>query len=77
MAKEITYQVKEKLGVLTTDETQAVKKELRLVSWNGSSPVYEIRGWKYTEDGEQALKGVTMTLNELKVLKAILNESEV
>ena len=35
------------LGVLTTDETQTVKKELRLVSWNGSSPVYEIRGWRY------------------------------
>lgn len=77
MAKGITYQVKEKLGVLTTDETQTVKKELRLVSWNGNSPVYEIRGWKYTEDGEQPLKGITMSLDELKVLKAILNESEV
>lgn len=74
--KEFDFEIKEHLGLLTADATQTVRKELNLVSWNGKEPVYEIRGWKYQDNETKALKGITLSKEELKALKSVLNGLE-
>lgn len=66
-AKEITYKVIKKFGTISQSGTTT--KELRLVSWNGGEPKYDIRGW-YTDDKgeERANKGLTLTETELRKL---------
>nr|WP_308699393.1 PC4/YdbC family ssDNA-binding protein [Mycoplasma zalophidermidis] len=47
-------------------------KELNLVSWNDGEAKYDIRDW--SEDHARSSKGITLTLEELKALKTILDE---
>ena len=66
-ATEITYEVVKKIGVI--GQAGTTSKELRLISWNGGEPKYDIRGW-YTDDKgvEKANKGLTLTEAELRKL---------
>ncbi len=41
---EIKYEIIEKLGILS-ESTKGWTKELNLISWNGSTPKYDIRDW--------------------------------
>ena len=41
---DISFEVVEKIGVLATYQS-GWKKELNLVSWNGTTPKYDIRDW--------------------------------
>lgn len=74
MAKEIKYEVKEKLGVISQDGTTT--KELRLVSWNDRDAKYDIRGW-YIDDKEQEKcgKGIALSEDELKKLGKVIIEA--
>lgn len=73
MAKEIKYEVKKVLGKLDSDST--MPKELRLISWNGNEPRYDIRGWSTDKDGnERMTKGITCDKEELQSLYEILKE---
>ena len=45
-----------------------------MISWNGAAPKYDIRDW--SPDGSRMAKGISMTAEELKTLKDILNEIE-
>ena len=65
--KEFTYEVVKKFG--TIGQSGSTTKELRLISWNGGEPKYDIRGW-YTDDKgvEKANKGLTLTEAELRKL---------
>ncbi len=47
------------------------KLELNLVSWGDRPAKYDIRSW--SPDHEKMGKGITMTLEELKSLKSILD----
>lgn len=47
-------------------------KEINLVSWNEGEPKYDIRDW--SEDHARSSKGITLTLDELKELKKILDK---
>lgn len=67
---QIEFEISKHLGVLS-DDTKKWKKELNLVSWNGAEPKYDIRDWD--ENHEKMSKGITLTKNELKKLKEILN----
>lgn len=74
MAENFTPPVIERnIGVLSESRT-GWKLELRLVSWNGRPAKYDIRSWDST--GDKMGKGVTLTLDELKSLKAILDGME-
>ena len=42
-------------------------KELNLVKWGGNPPKYDLRPWN--EDRSQMGKGVTLSKEELKILK--------
>lgn len=67
----ITYEVKERLGVLDSDST--MPKELRIISWNNGPDKYDLRGWTTDRDGnEKMTKGVTLDKEELESLYEIL-----
>lgn len=65
--EEFTYEVVKKFG--TIGQSGSTTKELRLISWNGGEPKYDIHGW-YTDDKgvEKANKGLTLTEAELRKL---------
>lgn len=69
---EFTYEVKKKIGELSRKGDTSL--ELRLVSYNGAEPKYDIRTWKQEPTGERMFKGVTMTADELMALREILND---
>lgn len=72
---ELNYKVIEKFGILDSDSK--MPKELRLISWNGKDPVYDLRGWSVDENGvEKMTKGVTMDAEELQSLYEILKEMD-
>ena len=74
MPGDIKYEIVQELGRLSAENARGWRKEINLVSWNGAAPKYDIRDW--APDHEKMGKGVTLTYDELMVLKAILNEIE-
>jgi len=50
------------------------KKELNIISWNGREPKYDLREWALEQ--EKMRKGITMTTEELKKLRDILDEMD-
>lgn len=70
---DIRYEIVQKLAVLSTSSS-GWSKELNLISWNDREPKFDIRDW--SGDGTKMGKGVTLTLNELLVLRDVLNSME-
>lgn len=70
---EISFEIIETLGVLSTS-TKGWTKELNLISWNGREPKYDLREWSPEHD--KMGKGVTLSKEELDVLKGILEKRE-
>lgn len=70
---EIKFEIKETLGTLS-EGSKGWKKELSLISWNDKEPKYDIREWD--PEHEKMGKGVTLTAEELKKLKEILNDMD-
>lgn len=70
---EIKYEIKETLGALS-QVSKTWKKELNLISWNDKEAKYDIRDW--SPEHEKMGKGVTLTVDELKLLRDILNKIE-
>ena len=70
---DITYEVKKVIGVIS--EGKSSKRELRLISWNGREPKYDIRDWWTDKDGNEKMgKGITLTAEELAKLVEIAKE---
>ncbi|HEY9088249.1 MAG TPA: PC4/YdbC family ssDNA-binding protein [Anaerolineaceae bacterium] len=67
---EIKYEIVKKIGTLSTS-SRGWAKELNLVAWNDRDPKYDIREW--SPDGQTMGKGVTLTAEELKALRDLLN----
>lgn len=67
---EIKYEITENLGTLS-ESGRGWFKELNLVSWNDREPKYDIRDWSPEHD--KMGKGVTLSREELKELKKLLN----
>lgn len=63
--KDITYEIIEYLGVIST-HSNGWSKELNLISWNGGPPKYDIREWD--EHHERMRRGVTLHEGELRKL---------
>ena len=68
---EIKYEVVEHIGVLS-ESAKGWKKELNRISWNGNAPKYDIREW--APNREKMGKGVTLSEEEVLVLKQLLNK---
>ncbi len=67
----ITYEITKHIGVLS-ENAKGWTKELNLVSWNNRDPKYDIRDWDL--EHEKMSKGITLTEEEIKNLKELLNE---
>jgi len=69
----ITYEVLEKLGVLS-ESPRGWTKELRLMNWNNRGPRYDLREW--SPGDRKASRGITLSLREMRGLQEILMETE-
>lgn len=68
---EIKYEIKESLGVLS-ESAKGWTKEINLVSWNNYPAKYDIREWD--PEHMKMGKGITLSSEEIKKLRDILNE---
>ena len=71
---DIKFEIKETVGVIA-ESAKGWKKELNLISWNGKDAKYDLREW--APDHEKMGKGVTLSNNELKALKELLNSIDI
>ena len=70
---EIKYEIIKQVGVLSTSAS-GWTKELNLISWNDREPKYDLRDW--SPDRKRRGKGVTLSMEELSALKALLQTVE-
>lgn len=69
---DVKYEIVEKLGVLS-EGNNGWKKEINLISWNDREPKYDIRDW--SENHKKMGKGITLSEEEAKRLRNILNNN--
>ncbi|CEH33906.1 hypothetical protein SDC9_97080 [bioreactor metagenome] len=67
----IKFEIHEEIGILS-DSSKGWTKELNIISWNGNTPKFDLRDW--SPNHEKMGKGITLTNEELKALKNLLNE---
>lgn len=70
---EFTYDIVEQLGVLS-ENANGWSRALNLISWNGRDPKYDIRDW--APGNEKMSKGISLSQEEAKALKELLNSLE-
>ena len=70
---EIKYEIIKQVGVLSTSAS-GWTKELNLISWNDREPKYDLRDW--SPDRKRRGKVVTLSMEELSALKALLQTVE-
>ncbi|MEN8908155.1 MAG: PC4/YdbC family ssDNA-binding protein [Clostridiales bacterium] len=68
---EIKFEIIKKIGIIG-ENARGWNKELNLISWNGREPKYDLRDW--SPEHEKMGKGITLTNDELKSLKELLND---
>ncbi|MFR1824344.1 MAG: YdbC family protein [Clostridium saudiense] len=68
------FEIKETVGVIA-ESAKGWKKELNLISWNGKEAKFDLREW--SPEHEKMGKGVTLSNEELKALKELLNSIEI
>ena len=71
---DIKYEITEEIGILS-ESSKGWTKEINLISWNDREPKYDIREW--APDHEKMGKGVTLSLEEVKSLKALLSSIDI
>ncbi len=70
---EIKWDIKKNLGVIG-EGSGGWKKEVNIVSWNERSPKIDIRPWD--SEHKKMGKGITLSREEIKALKEIINSLE-
>lgn len=68
---EIKFEITQGIGVLS-EGSKGWTKELNLVSWNDRDAKYDIREWDPSH--EKMGKGVTLSIDEMKKLKDLLQD---
>ncbi|VDN47267.1 conserved protein of unknown function [Petrocella atlantisensis] len=71
---EFKYEITERIAVLS-ENNKGWTKELNKVSWNERAPKYDLRDWHH-EEGKMG-KGATLTDDEIKNLREVLNAIEI
>ena len=69
----IKYEITKQIGILS-ESAKGWTKELNLISWNDREPKYDLRDW--APEHERMGKGTTLTVEELRELKDILNKMD-
>lgn len=67
---DIKFEIKKTEGIIS-EGSKGWKKELNLISWNDKEAKYDLREWD--PDHVKMGKGVTLSAEELKKLRDILN----
>lgn len=70
---DIKFKIEKELGKIS-ESTKGWKKELNLISWNDKEAKYDLREWDV--EHKKMGKGVTLSVDELKALKELLNKIE-
>lgn len=70
---EFRYEVTERIAVLSTNAS-GWERQLNMVSWNDREPKYDIRDW--APDGSKMGKGISLSHDEIAILKNVLDELE-
>lgn len=68
---DIKFEITESIGTLS-ESPKGWTKELNLISWNNREPKYDLRDW--SPEHEKMGKGITLTLEEVRVLKELLTK---
>ncbi|MGL5314141.1 MAG: YdbC family protein [Peptostreptococcaceae bacterium] len=71
---EIKYDIVKELGTVSEGST-GWSKELNLISWNGREPKYDLRDW--SPEHAKMGKGITLSADELRGLKELLNSMDI
>ncbi|MBR2025178.1 MAG: hypothetical protein IKA02_05170 [Clostridia bacterium] len=71
---EFKFEIVKSFGAISESNSGWVK-EVNLVSWNDRDPMYDIRVWQ--ESHEKLGKGITLSEDELKNLKNLLNSLDI
>jgi hypothetical protein len=71
MAEDFTFEITKNCGELSRSRKDWAT-ELNMVSWGGREPKYDIRSW--SPDHQKMGKGITLSKEELRALKAILEK---
>lgn len=66
----IKYDIEKNLGTIS-ENAKGWSKQLNLISWNDRPAKYDIRDW--SAENDKMGKGLTLSREELKELKALLN----
>ena len=72
MSDNVTWEIRKRLGVLSTNEKTGWTKEANIVSWNGLPEKLDIRDWNPEHD--KMSRGITLAEGEAKLLKRMLND---
>ncbi|MFJ8244804.1 YdbC family protein [Peribacillus asahii] len=70
---DIKFEIQETVGTVS-QSPKGWTEELNLISWNGKAPKYDLRDW--APEHEKMGKGVTLSVEELKALRDLLNKME-
>ncbi|WP_195986344.1 PC4/YdbC family ssDNA-binding protein [Clostridium sp. D53t1_180928_C8] len=70
---DIKYEIEKEIGVIS-ESAKGWTKELNLISWNGKKAKYDLRDW--APERENMGKGITLSKEELKLLRELLNSME-
>lgn len=68
---EFKYDIVEQIGVLS-ESANGWSRRLNLISWNDRDPKYDIRDW--APGNEKMGKGISLSVEEAKALKEILDQ---
>jgi len=70
---EFKYEIVERIAVLSQG-ANGWERQLNLISWNDRPAKYDIRDW--APNGSKMGKGISLSHDELAILKGILEEME-
>ena len=71
---DIKYDIVKEVGVVSESST-GWTKELNLISWNNREAKYDLRDWSSEHD--KMGKGITLSLDEIKSLRELLNNMDI
>ena len=71
---DIKYDIVEEGGVVSESST-GWTKELNLISWNNREAKYDLRDW--APEHAKMGKGITLSIDELRQLKNLLNNMDI
>lgn len=71
---DIKFEIEKELGKIS-ESSKGWTKELNLISWNEKEAKYDLRDW--APGHEKMGKGITLSNDELKALKELLNSMDI